>query len=110
LASQVVELLRGELEREVFRESVRFALHGPYQRASLNAVKRRQIGIEHHPMSTDMQNRLLDASQRDRKRRLIADWLLHNEVRIDAKREKPSAGESGSPAGLPRCGGGAGCW
>jgi hypothetical protein len=62
LASQVVELLRRELEREVFRESVRVALHSPYQRASLNAVERRQVGIEYHPMSTDRQNRLFDAS------------------------------------------------
>jgi hypothetical protein len=62
LASQVLELLRGKLEHEVFRESVSVALHGPNQIAGLNAVECRQVGIEHHAMSTDLQNRLLDAS------------------------------------------------
>jgi hypothetical protein len=60
-------------------------------------------------MSTDLQNRLFDASQGNRKRRLMVYWLLHTDVRIDAKRGKSSAGESGSVAGLPRRGGGAGC-
>jgi hypothetical protein len=96
LASQVVELLRGELEHEVFRESIRVALHGPNQRASLNAVERRQVGIEHHPMSTDLQNRLFDASQWNRESRLPVNGLLHTDVRRDAKRAKSSARPRGS--------------
>ena len=83
-------------EHEVFREPVRVALDCPDQRLDFDTVERRQVGIEHHPMSTDLQNRLLDASQRNRENRLLVNWLLHTDVRIDAKRAKSSARPRGS--------------
>jgi hypothetical protein len=53
-------------------------------------------------MSTDLQNRLLDASQWDRKSKLPVTWLLHTDVSMDAERAKSSTqGSPATPSAIP---------
>ena len=95
MAPQVVELLRIELEHEVFRKPVRVALDGPDESFGLDTVERREVGIEHHPVPAKLKYRLFDAPHRNRESGQLVGWLRHahedREVRL-----KSSAGESGN--------------
>jgi hypothetical protein len=48
LASQDGELLRGQLEHEVFREAIPITLHRANERSRCDLVQLGQVGVEDH--------------------------------------------------------------
>jgi hypothetical protein len=90
LAPQVVELLRIELEHEVFWKPVRVALDGPDESFGLDTVERREVRIEHHPVPAKLKYRLFDAPHLNRESGLLVSWLKHVAMKIERQGRKSS--------------------
>jgi hypothetical protein len=53
LEPQVLELFWGQLEHEIFRETLTIPLHGSVQDLRFDGVELRQVGVQHDLMASD---------------------------------------------------------
>src|SRR5207244_1387459 len=53
---QVFPFILGELKHEILGKAIPIAFHGAVQRLCLNAVDRREIGVQHYAFTADFVN------------------------------------------------------
>ena len=65
MAPQVFELIFAELKHEVWRKAFSIACEGPVERFGLDAIKLRQVGVEHDSLAANDEFKPFDSFQRD---------------------------------------------
>src|ERR1035437_2426375 len=76
LAFQVCNFLWRKLKHKVIRESFEVAFNGTIQRAGVNAVKFCQMIVEHHLLTANQEDEILDSFQWNQFNALIHIHLI----------------------------------